>query len=150
MLVRDVMSREVVAVDADSSLLDAAVKMKLYDVGMLVVVENGLPAGIVTDRDIAIRGVAEAADPTLFAVSRLMTTQLVACPETATVEAAAQLMGERQIRRVLIVDGDGVPVGVLGLADISRRAGDSLLAGSVMEAVTEPTLVEAVRPYREA
>jgi CBS domain-containing protein len=136
-------------VDIDSSLLDAAVKMKLYDVGMVVVSQDGRLAGVVTDRDIVVRGVAEGADPTFFKVKRLMTTQAVTCSEDEPIESAAELMRAAQVRRLIVVDARGEPVGVLSLADIAQRAGDPGLAGIALQGVTQPTEIEAVRPHQE-
>lgn len=149
MVVREIMSRDVAAVDAESSILDAAVKMKLYDIGMLLVSNAGRLVGVVTDRDIVIRGVAEGADPTFFLVKSLMTTELVCCRENDTVERAAQLMQAAQVRRMIVLGAGDEPVGVVSLGDLARQAGDVCLAGSVLEKVAEPSEAEAVRPHRE-
>lgn len=150
MFVRDIMTRDVAAVDIESSILDAAVKMKLYDVGMVVVSENGRPVGIVTDRDIVIRGVAEGADPTLFAVKRLMTTQVVTCREDDSPDDAVDVMQAKQVRRLVVLDVGGQPTGVVSLSDIAQRAGDPGLAGVALQGITQPTEIEAVRPHQEA
>lgn len=143
------MSDEVVAIDVNAELMDAAVKMKLYNIGMLVVSEEGRAVGVITDRDIVIRAVAESADPTLFAVRRAMTTEVVACGATETVEVAVARMKEHQIRRIVVVDAGGAPVGVLGLSDVARKAGDPALSESLLERVTEPSDREALRPHTE-
>lgn len=144
------MTRDIAAVDIESSILDAAVKMKLYDVGMVVVSENGRPVGIVTDRDIVIRGVAEGADPTLFSVNRLMTTQVVTCREDESLEDAVDLMQAKQVRRLVVLDVGGQPAGVVSLSDIAQRAGDPGLVGIALQGITRPTEIEAVRPHQEA
>lgn len=147
MLVREVMTRDVAAVDSDSSILDASVKMKLYDVGMIVVSEDGRLAGVVTDRDIVVRGVAEGADPTFYTVKHLMTTQVLTCREDDTLEAAADLMRSEQVRRLIVVDSTSEPVGVLALSDIVQRGAEVGLAGQVLRGVTEPAIIETVRPH---
>jgi CBS domain-containing protein len=149
MLVREIMTRDIAAIDIDSSILDAAVKMKLFEIGMVVVSQGGQPAGVVTDRDIVVRGVADGADPTFFTVRRLMTTQLISCREDDSVERAAELMQAGQVRRLVVVDARGEPVGILSLADIARRGADEALVGRILRGVTEPTEIEMVRPHRE-
>lgn len=149
MLVREVMTRDVAAVDSDSSILDAAVKMKLYDIGMIVVSEEGRIAGVVTDRDIVVRGVAEGADPTFFTVKNLMTTQVLTCREDDPVENAADLMRSEQVRRVIVVDARGEPVGVVALSDIVQGTKDVALAGQVLRGVTETAIIETVRPHQD-
>ncbi len=146
MVVKDIMNGEVIVVDAESSLLDAAVKMKLYDVGMVVVVQDGHMVGVVTDRDIVVRGVAESADPTLFAVQRIMTTKLITCNEADPVEQAQECMERHQVRRLIVVDSRGVPVGVVGVSDIARKTGRPHLAGETLEQLAEPSMAEAMRP----
>ncbi len=149
MLVREIMTREVVAIDANSSILDAGVKMKLYDVGMLVVSDSGKPTGVVTDRDIVVRGVSEGADPTFFTVKNLMTTDTVTCREDESIEVAVERMQAAQVRRVIVLDAQDEPVGVLSLSDIAGRSGDAALAGRALQGITRPTEIEAVRPHRE-
>lgn len=149
MFVRELMTRDIAVVDAESSILDAGVKMKLYDVGMLVVSDSGRLAGVVTDRDIVVRGVAEGADPTFFTVKNLMTTNLVTCREDDSLDSAAEQMQAAQVRRVIVVDARGEPVGVLSLSDIAGRSGDAGLAGRALQAIARPSGIEAVRPHRE-
>jgi CBS domain-containing protein len=146
MQVREIMSREVGVVDSESTLLDAAVKMKLYDVGMLVVTEQGAPVGVVTDRDIVVRGVAEGADPTLTQVKRLMSTSLVTCFDSDEIEDASVRMRDHQVRRLLVLNTAGETVGVVTLGDIARRTRDVVMAGSVSQEVMARSTIEDTRP----
>ena len=149
MLVREIMTREIAAIDIDSSILDAAVKMKLFEIGMVVVSHEGRAVGVLTDRDIVVRGVAEGADPTFVTVRRLMTSQLIMCREDESVEQAAERMQTGQVRRLVVMDARGEPVGIVSLADIARLSADEALVGRILRGVTEPTEIEMVRPHQE-
>lgn len=150
MLVRQIMSRDIAAVERNATLLDAAVKMKIYDIGMLIVSDSGKPAGLVTDRDLVVRGLAEGVDPTLSTVESLMTKALITCGEEENVDTAAERMRSAQVRRLIVLDARGEPVGVLSLADVAARAGDFDLAGRVVEAQSQPLKVENTRPHEQA
>jgi CBS domain-containing protein len=149
MLVRDIMSKDIAAVDVNSSILDAAVKMKLYRIGILIVSEAGRMAGVVTDRDLVIRGLAEGADPTLHTLNRLMTTNVVTCREDEPLHEAADRMKSQQVRRLVAVDARGEPVGIISLADIASRGGDFDLAGRVVEGHARQVETETIRTHPE-
>ena len=116
--VSDVMTSTPETVTVDASLTDAAEQMARADIGDVLVVDaKNMLRGIVTDRDIAIRGVAEGRDPRSTLVGDV-TTPAVSLEPTATVDEAMELMRRYDIRRVPVVRG-GKPIGVVSLGDVS-------------------------------
>src|SRR4029450_1986600 len=91
-----------------------------------------------TDRDIAIRAVADGRDPTRTRVSDAMTPEVCYCFDDDDVEEAPELMEDRQIRRLLVMDHNKHAVGIVSLGDLATRAHDDMLTGEVLECVSEP------------
>jgi CBS domain-containing protein len=117
--VTEVMSSRVETVSGDTTLVDAAKRMAQADIGDVLVVDSaGSLRGIVTDRDIALRVVAEGQDPRNIRTGDVMST-VATVASTATVEEATTLMRERDIRRVPVLDTTGHAVGVVSLGDVS-------------------------------
>ena len=126
--VTEAMSSTVESVSGDTTLVDAAKRMANADIGdVLVVGPSGSLRGIVTDRDIALRVVAEGQDPRNVRVGDVMSSAVSVSP-TATVDEATTLMRQHDIRRVPVVDASGRPVGIVSLGDVStaREAGTVL------------------------
>lgn len=118
MLAGEICSRRVQTVPSDATILEAAHRMKRYNVGSLVVAgRQGPIEGMVTDRDIVVRWVAEGA-PASATVADVMTRGMVAVSESTKVERALQVMGEREVRRVVVTNEVGDLVGVLALDDV--------------------------------
>jgi CBS domain-containing protein len=138
MRLSDIMTRDVEYVRANTSLQEAAQRMKDLDVGMLPVVEAERLVGIVTDRDMTIRATAEGMNPQTTTVKEAMTTEPIYCFEDDDVARAAQVMQDRQIRRLPIVNRAKELVGVISLGDLAVHGGDERLAGEVLERVSEP------------
>jgi CBS domain-containing protein len=143
--VRDVMTHGVEVISPDAPLAEAAAKMRNLDIGPLPVVEGGRLVGMITDRDITVRSIAEGADPTKVRVRDAMTPHMVACYEDQTIDEAATLMETNQIRRVVVLNRDGQLVGIVSLGDLSVRTGDEELAGEVVELVSEPSTTSGPR-----
>ena len=123
MTVGEICNRDVVVAPKTQGIVDAAKRMRASHVGDLVVVENRgnehVPIGIVTDRDIVISVVAGDPDHINYLlVSDVMSDDLVTAREPESVEAALRKMEEHGVRRLPIVDGDGVLVGILTLDDV--------------------------------
>lgn len=136
MKVRDIMTKEVACVASGDPVERAAQLMKKYDVGSIPVVDNGKVTGILTDRDIALRSVAQGGDSTQI-VSNVMTPELVVGTPDMDAKEAARVMGERQIRRLPIVE-DGSLVGIVALADISTEPALQNKAKNALHDISRP------------
>jgi CBS domain-containing protein len=138
MQVRDVMTRDAECIRPEDTLQKAAQKMKALDCGCLPVCDNNRLTGMITDRDIIIRSVAEGRDPATQRTREVMTPKVIACTEDQDVAEAAQLMRENQIRRLPVLGQDRQIVGIVSLGDLALEAHDEHLVGSTLEGVSEP------------
>ncbi len=137
MTIRDVMTTEVKLVHPDTKINEAASVMRDFDIGSLPVVDGGKPMGMLTDRDIAIRVVAEGKDPKQVSVREALSEGLTFAYDDQTLEEAAQLMQEKQLRRLAILDRDKNLVGMVSMGDVAVK-GDTQMAGKVTEEVSKP------------
>ena len=121
------MTRDPRTVNADDPVIDAARIMRDSDIGDVVVMDGGQVTGIVTDRDIVIRGVAEGIDAESASVSEVCTTGIETIEPDASVDEALSRMREKDIRR-LPVAKNGRPVGIISLGDLAveREPGSTL------------------------
>jgi CBS domain-containing protein len=142
MQVFEAMTPEVVSVPPETTLVDAAQTMKELDVGPLPVCDGDQLLGMLTDRDIIVRAIAEARDPRTTEVREIMTPEVVCCREADDVRQAAKLMQEQQLRRLLVVNDEGRLVGIVSLGDIVLQTGDDKLAGKTLEKVSEPSYLK--------
>lgn len=142
MKVRELMTSDPEYVGTKSTLRDAASKMKALDVGVMPVLEGENLAGILTDRDIVVRAVAEGLDPNNVLVGEIMSKEVVTCRESDDVNQVAQLMKEEQIRRIPIINDDGMLVGIVSLGDIAVDAEDDARSGDVLEEISTPSRPE--------
>jgi CBS domain-containing protein len=143
MLLKDLMTRSVQDIPPQASLREAAERMRSLDVGALPVCDAEKFVGIITDRDITIRAVAQGHDPNQSRVSDVMTTPMVFCYEDDDVDKAAKLMEQRQIRRLPVFDHAQRLCGIISLGDIATRNSDDRLSGEVLEQVSEPAFPQA-------
>jgi CBS domain-containing protein len=139
MQLKDVMTNHVEAIPPSASLQEAAEKMKSLDVGALPVCQNDKLIGMLTDRDIAIRAVADGLDPRQTPVADAMTRDVIFCFDDEDVDKAAKLMEERQIRRLIVMDHDKHAVGILSLGDLATRSRDDSRKGEVLEQISQPS-----------
>ncbi len=125
--VDQIMSTDLVMVESDTPIREAAQKMRDFDVGDVLVTEDGTLRGIVTDRDIVVRCVAEDIDTTATEVGQLCSAKLVTLSPWDRTDDAVKLMKQRAVRRIPVVDGLR-PVGIVSLGDlaIARDAGSAL------------------------
>ncbi|MDT0309707.1 CBS domain-containing protein [Streptomyces sp. DSM 44917] len=127
-LVREVMARQVAALHPDASLVEAAQLMRAQDIGDVLVAEDGVLLGVITDRDITVRAVAEGLDPLTVSCQAVCTRNPVCVGPEDDLETAARLMRTHAVRRLPVVDGGGM-VGVVSIGDVARAAEpDSALA----------------------
>jgi CBS domain-containing protein len=142
MQIKEIMTPNPEVLPADASLMDAALKMKELDVGILPVASGESVVGIVTDRDIVLRGVAQRRDPAGTRVRDIMTGDVLTCPEDTSLEDAARTMEEKKVRRVLVTDSSGRTVGILSLGDIATKGGREReigLGGEILSRVSHPS-----------
>ncbi len=131
---RETMTPNPTTVEPSTSIKDAAQRMKSEDVGALPVVEGGRLTGMVTDRDIAIRAVAEGKlDAT---VGDIASRDVVSIDPQQSLEEAARLMAQHQIRRLPVCEEDGRLVGILAQADVAQ-VGQDELTGEVVQRISQ-------------
>lgn len=137
----DVMTPHVEVVAPDASLHEAAQKMRSLDVGPLPVCDRDKVVGMVTDRDITVRAVADGRDPKNTRVRDVMTTDVVYCYEDDPLTRCVEIMETKQIRRILVMGRDNHLRGIISLGDIATRMGpeSKTLSGEVLEQVSEPS-----------
>jgi CBS domain-containing protein len=134
--VEELMTRDPVTLRPESTCSEAAALMKRQDCGSLPVVKDGKLVGIVTDRDIVVRGVAGGKDPTHLAVSEVMTSGPITIAPGMNAEEASKLMSEKQVRRLPVVDG-GRLVGILAIGQLARHESANV-AGETLKEVSQP------------
>lgn len=138
MQVKDVMTRRVECVSPDTTLQEAANKMKELDIGPLPVCENDRLVGMITDRDITVRSVSDGSDPWTDKVREAMTPGIIYCFEDDDVAEASRLMKVKQVRRLVVPDRNKRMVGIVSLGDLAVKTGDDALSGKALEHVSEP------------
>ena len=134
--VREVMTSDPKTTEATEPVAAAAKIMRDEDVGIVPIVEGERLIGTVTDRDIAIRVVAEGKDPKSTTVREIASTQLVTIDPQQELDEALRLMAQHQVRRLPVVEEDGRLVGVVAQADVAR-AGDDSKTGQVVEEISK-------------
>jgi CBS domain-containing protein len=134
--IRDVMTSNPCTIDADKPVAYAAKMMRDEDVGLAPIVERGKLIGMLTDRDIAIRVVAEGKDPEQVKARDVASKQLVTIDPQQDLDEALRIMAKHQIRRLPVVEEDGQLVGVVAQADIARE-GDDEKTGKLVEEISE-------------
>lgn len=120
MIVKECMTRKVELGTPEMSLRDAALKMRDGDFGILPIQKNDKLVGMITDRDIAIRCVAEGADAKKLKVGEVMTEKVLYCFEDQSLDEVARNLGENQVRRLPVVNREKRLVGILALCDLAQ------------------------------
>jgi CBS domain-containing protein len=138
MKIKDVMTKSVETVRPDQTLQEAASRMKSLDVGPMPVCDNDRLVGMLTDRDIVVRAAADGKDIRTTKVREAMTSEVVVCAEDDDVKDAAKKMKDRQIRRLVVVDGQQRVAGIVSLGDIAVDTSDEKMSGRVLEEVSKP------------
>lgn len=137
MLVKEIMTKTLDTLKPTSSLQYAANHMKTGDFGFMPIAENGQVLGVITDRDIATRAVANGKDPQKTTVKDVMTKKVYSCHEKDNIKTVAQQMEKLQIRRLLVLNEKEQPSGILSLCDIARKCNDNKLCGDIIQNVSE-------------
>ncbi|WP_011581370.1 MULTISPECIES: CBS domain-containing protein [Chelativorans] len=137
MQIQEIMTRSVDLIDPNATIREAARKMREDNVGALPVGENDRLIGMVTDRDITVRAVAEERSAGNTSVREVMSERVAYCYEDDDAERAAAVMARHQVRRLPVINRDKRLVGIVALADLVR--GDGLAAGHALEGISEPS-----------
>jgi len=141
MKIHDIMTKDPSCVTPDATVREAAQVMKREDVGIVPVVEGQADrrlVGLVTDRDIAIRCIADGKDGTCRVRDVMSTDDLATCSENDDVENVMDAMRTEKVRRIPIVDERGSLVGIVSQADVLRKTRDTNRAGETVEQISEP------------
>ena len=126
--VREVMTENVVTLPGSAPLAEAAQRMRDADIGDVIVMEGDSMCGVVTDRDIVVRAIALGKDPQSSALSEICSHQVVTVGPDDSIDHAAQVMRDRAVRRLPVVEG-GRPVGIVSIGDLAiERDSSSALA----------------------
>ncbi|RVQ69591.1 CBS domain-containing protein [Croceicoccus ponticola] len=128
MKVKDVMHEGASWIDPDAPLPDIAARMEKDDIGALPVGENDRLIGMVTDRDMVVRGLGHHDDPLQLTARDVMTKPIVFCNANEDLEDAVRIMERKQIRRLPVIDEHHRMVGMLSLGDVAAKAPPSLCA----------------------
>jgi CBS domain-containing protein len=140
MQLKDIMTPKPECIRPDDTLQNAAARMRDLDVGPLPVCgDDDRLAGMITDRDIVVRAVAEGKDPRTTRVREAMTEEFIYCFEDQDVQEAARGMQEHQVRRLLVMNRDKRLVGIVSLGDLATESGDARKSGEVLQDVSEPS-----------
>jgi CBS domain-containing protein len=135
--VRDVMTESPRSVEPGETVVKAARVMRDEDVGSLPVLEDGRLVGMITDRDLAIRVIAEAMSPERISVGDVVSPEPVSAAPDDDLDEALRLMARHQVRRLPVVEGERL-VGILAQADVALAEKEKK-TGEVVEAISEPS-----------
>jgi len=138
MQARDIMTWGIEKINADSTAREAAQKMETLNIGCLPIEQGNKIIGILTDRDLVTRLLAQSGDPGSTKVKELMSKKVICCDENDSAEQLAQMMEENKVRRLIVCDHRQNPVGIVSLGDMVCRTHEDELAGEILEAVSAP------------
>lgn len=138
MQLKEIMTADVEVIRPDSSIADAAKKMRSLDVGSLPVCDGERLLGMVTDRDITIRATADGRDPNNTLVRDCMSREIVYCFEDQSAEEAERLMQEKQIRRLPVLTREKQLAGIIALGDLATKTDDVQQVGRTVREISEP------------
>ena len=143
MNVQSVMTRDVAIINQTDSVRAAAALLARLNIGSAPVCNGRSLVGMITDRDIAVRAVAEGRDPLDTPVEQVMTRDVIFCFEDQDVQEVAASMASSQVRRMPILNRQHELVGLVSLGDLAVEVADDQLTGEVLEEVSQPS-----RPQR--
>jgi CBS domain-containing protein len=139
MRVSEVMTKSPECIAPNATVQEAAGRMKSLDVGSLPVCDDDRLVGVITDRDIALRSVAEGHDPRADPVRETMTPGIIYCFDDQDAAEAAKMMSEKQIRRLPVLDRNKRLVGIVSLGDLAVEAHDDKMTGDALKHISEPS-----------
>ncbi len=135
MKVRNVMHKGITCVEPDTPIREIAKRMRKYDIGAVPVRADGAIVGMVTDRDIACRALANSGNVARLTAKDVMTRNVVSCSPDEDIASAIRKMQRKKVRRLPVVNGSGGIVGMLSLGDISQKVSRQL-SGEILRAVS--------------
>ena len=138
MTLKDVMTPDVEVIAPEATLQQAAAKMRRLNIGPLPVCDGDQLVGMLTDRDITVRAMAEGCDPTTTTVREAMPPDLAYCFEDQTLEDAVQIMEQYQIRRLPILSRAKRLVGMVSLGDVAVSSGNETRVGETLKPILAP------------
>jgi len=127
------MSQDIVTVRNQASIAEAGMAMRENDIGDVIVTEGDRFIGLLTDRDIVVRAVAEGSDPTVSRVGEVVTTDVMTLTPDATVDEAIRLMRDAAVRRVPVLDG-GKAIGIVSIGDLAIEKDPSSALADISQA----------------
>jgi CBS domain-containing protein len=134
--VKEIMTKDCVTVTLQDNMYEIAVKMKEHGIGFIPVVEGKKLIGVVTDRDLVVRGLAEKREGST-AVEKVISKNITSIPSNTTVDEAAQIMAKDQVRRLPVVD-NGELVGIVAIGDLAVRDKFENEAGEALSKISKP------------
>jgi CBS domain-containing protein len=132
MKIKDIMSKDVEIVSPETLLHDVAKKMQQRDCGSILVGKDDRLLGVITDRDLALRCVAESHRPAETTAEQVMTKQILYCRDSDNMETVAQDMTKNKVRRLPVLDQDKRLVGIISLGDLAVHSTDHLICGKAL------------------
>ncbi|MBD3382083.1 MAG: CBS domain-containing protein [candidate division Zixibacteria bacterium] len=136
---KDIMAKDVKYIHPDDSLKDAAETMKTFEIGAMPVVRDGKVVGMITDRDILVRAIAEDNDPQSTNIKDAMTAEPITIYEDQGIDEAGRLMKENQVRRLVVLNRNEEISGMFSLGDLATAAIDERTSGDVLESISKPS-----------
>ena len=150
MKVKDVMTKDVRVCGLDTDLSALARTMSIRDCGVIPAVDNGQVVGVITDRDICIAAGSKNRQPSMITVSEVMTRRVYSCRPDAEIRKALQVLREKQVRRLPVIDAKGKLCGILSLNDVAIKARDAAKPEELSADDIERTLEAICRHRPEA
>ncbi len=138
-ILKEIMTPNVDVISRDASAEDAAMKMKTLNVGAIPVCDDETLCGMVTDRDLVLRVIAEGLNPKKIRVSQATSSDISFCYEDDDIEKASRVMSQKQIRRLPILSRAKKLVGIVSLGDLAVRGKDARSSADVLEHVSSPS-----------
>ena len=126
MKIKDIMSKDVEVVSPDARLHEIASKMQKRDCGCVIVVKDDRLVGMITDRDIAVRCIANAHDPASTTAEKVMSPEILYCMDTDDADDVAKNMGENKVRRLPVLNAEKRLVGIVSLGDLASHTNHEL------------------------
>lgn len=139
MKLSDVMHRDPQVIRGDTTLREAAQRMRDADIGALPVCEGDRIEGVLTDRDVVVRSIAQGDDPEKARAADVMTREIAWCFDDDSIDEASRKMSERQVQRLLVLNHDKKLVGIVSIGDLARQRGNAPAVTHTIEEIKKPT-----------